>query len=408
MGKARRYISRMERVAKIMHKLFPRKVLGVLHIVCFAVVGSIAANLSYAGTVQFGSPVVTGSDVQVPVVLQGDVGAGVAAMDFRFTYDPSVLQPVGIIAGQAAAEARKTVSSNMVSPGEYVVVLFGMNQSVIQAGEVVTVAMKRVGEAASGESQIAINQTTLASLQGQEIASEGSTGTVSFTAPPTQDNGETPDPPVTPGDDPGNKPTPNPADPDVPDGSGGGTLPRFVSDSPSAEDDADKDDEVTSPSNDPAVSGLSTVPSGSNMDSSRAKLAEASDALSQRRSALAVDAATVGERAASLEQGASGEASGSGVRQAPVPATHGSREGGLRGVSVNGAAEGLKVAQAGVPGASEAVDGTPDSVNAKGTDEGQGIAWSGMRASGGLLAGLAGGAIMLGAIVMLLRKRLFT
>ncbi|MBX7257562.1 MAG: hypothetical protein K1Y02_14475 [Candidatus Hydrogenedentes bacterium] len=388
-----------------MSKLLARNALSGRAQWCVPVIAQIVACLSFAGTVQVGTPVINGSDVTVPVVLQGDVGAGVAAMDFRLSYDPSVLQAVGFVAGTAAADARKTVQANVVAPGECVVVLFGMNQSVIQSGEVVTVAMKKVGEANAGQSQITINQTTMASFQGQEIASEGSVGTIDFSTTPPQDGGDTPDTP-TPPDNPGGGETPTPTDPgDTPTNPGGsGGVPRFVNG-----DDTDKDesgDMDSSPSpNVPTV--RVPVPAGE-PDGSRAKLAEASDELNRRRAAMLApssDAAARNPGAAATAQAGTAEAGNAGNRQVPVPVPRGGQGNSLHASPVS--AEGtLNMAQVGVPGSGSTSSSVLDASLANGGGEsGRDLSRPPMLRM--ILLGVFAGAAMLGAVVMLLRKRLF-
>src|SRR5690606_31234605 len=51
------------------------------------------------GVLSMGTPSVDGTNVTVPVYLQGDINEGVAALDFTLQYDPSVLAPNGVRAG---------------------------------------------------------------------------------------------------------------------------------------------------------------------------------------------------------------------------------------------------------------------------------------------------------------------
>ena len=384
-----------------MSKLLLRKALNSQTKLLSAAFFHVGACIALAGTVQVGTPAINGSDVTVPVVLQGDVGAGVAAMDFRLNYDPAVLQPIGFIAGTAAVDARKTVQANVVAPGECVVVLFGMNQSVIQTGEVVTVSMKKVGEAASGQSQIAISQTTMASFQGQEIASQGSTGTVDFSQAPPSDGDNPPDPP-TPPDNSGGDPVPS--DPNSPATPGTGGIPRFVNGVDTGQDDAGEPD-TEADSNGDTPMGVVPVPSGSS-DESRAKLAQASDELDQRRAAMAVpslNAATKPSGVASSPSDGSANALEKDARQASVPMPRGQR--GNSSGTVAGAQEMLQMTQASAPRAGLDESGLADNALAGAASGATASVPSTL--SWAVLLGVLVGALMLGSVFMLVRKRLF-
>lgn len=164
-----------------------------------------AAN-ALAGTVQIGDPTVESRWVTFPIRLEGDVGNGVSAMDFRVTYDPSLFRPTAVSAGSAAMEANKRVEWNVSAPGECVVVVMGMNQSVLQGGDVAKVQLQRIGEASGNATALGISNPTLSSLQGKSIPAEGSQATVKMPA------------------DPGTKPTDNtkPSDPSKNDTTGQG------------------------------------------------------------------------------------------------------------------------------------------------------------------------------------------
>ena len=75
----------------------------------------LVGPLAFAGTLRVGVPVVNGNQVVLPVMLEGDTGAGVAALDFTLNYDPAVFTPVRAEASEAAQTARKQVESNEVS-----------------------------------------------------------------------------------------------------------------------------------------------------------------------------------------------------------------------------------------------------------------------------------------------------
>ena len=62
------------------------------------VVAAVVATLlvtfpAAAGTLRIGQPTVRGDEVTVPVVLEGEVADGVAAISFQLNYDPAAVQP---------------------------------------------------------------------------------------------------------------------------------------------------------------------------------------------------------------------------------------------------------------------------------------------------------------------------
>ena len=142
-------------------------------IIIFLMVIAVAQGAAFGvGTLQIGDPKVEGNQVTIPVVLGGDVGGGVSALDFRLTYDPKILQPVSAVAGSSAANVDKRVMANMVAPGEYKVVMMGFNQTTCSSGEVVKVIMQRVGDSGTETGNLSLVGPTLSSADGALIDSE--------------------------------------------------------------------------------------------------------------------------------------------------------------------------------------------------------------------------------------------
>lgn len=180
----------------------------------------LAGFAAHAGTLRVGAPEINGTRVVLPVLLEGDVSNGVAAMDFVVQYDPAVFEPVSAEAGAAAVAARKQVQSSEISPGNYVVLLFGMNQTTITGGQVANIVLNTKGQPAENQSAVTIEETTLSSVDGLEIPSSGSAQTVTFPPPPTDggdddapDDGSDGDSPP-PTDDDGGAPQPDPDRPE--------------------------------------------------------------------------------------------------------------------------------------------------------------------------------------------------
>lgn len=162
-----------------------------------------AGGVAEAGNLGIGSPTVEEQRVVVPILLESGAD-GVAALNFRLTYDPGVFEPVNVEPGRAALGANKQVTGNMPSPGEYVVVMMGFNQTTLSGGDIARVMFRRVGEAEGGLSRITIEDTALARWDGTEMPSEGGTGVVRLET-------QTPDKPEPPED------PPEPDEPAAPD-----------------------------------------------------------------------------------------------------------------------------------------------------------------------------------------------
>nr|ALS90088.1 cohesin domain protein [uncultured bacterium] len=131
------------------------------------------------GTLGIGAMRLENDQYSVPIVLNGGVDQ-VAALNFRLEYDPAVFRPVAAQSGSAAALADKVVTANSPTPGSYVVVMMGLNQSTVSQGEVARVIMERVGQPESGQSELVIQEPTLATPEGTELPSRGMSRTIDF------------------------------------------------------------------------------------------------------------------------------------------------------------------------------------------------------------------------------------
>lgn len=177
----------------------------------------LSAGAALAGTLSLGTPTVQGSQYTFPVYLRGE-GEGVAALDFRLGYDPTVFSPVSVQPGPAALSAQKQISSNVAEPGEYIVVLMGFNQNTVEPGAVAEVVLQKIGNPESGQSELLIAEPTMATSEGVEIDSAGTPRVVRFDG-----KDEAPAESETPAE------TPESADP----GEGGGELDSGTGNGPS-------------------------------------------------------------------------------------------------------------------------------------------------------------------------------
>ena len=123
-------------------------------------------------TLGIGTPKVEDNQVTFPIMLNGAPPEGVAAMDFRFRYDPVALQPVSAEAGAAAVKAGKRIMANVAQPGEYIIVLFGMSngtgQAVCANGEIARVVMRTKATDALSWG-LGITKLTASAADGTEI-----------------------------------------------------------------------------------------------------------------------------------------------------------------------------------------------------------------------------------------------
>lgn len=161
-----------------------------LKVVLFGVLFLAMGLAAHAGTLRIGAATVQGDRVTIPVVLDGDVGTGVSSVDFKFTYDPAVLEPVDTAAGAAATAAGKQVQTNTLEPGQYKVVMFGLNQTTIASGEVAQITMRKIGN--SGTTDVSVVEPNFADPNAVAIPSSGSSETLRLDANQEQDE-TTPD-----------------------------------------------------------------------------------------------------------------------------------------------------------------------------------------------------------------------
>lgn len=138
----------------------------------------LAIPAAHAGQINVGDPQVDGETITVPVLLQAGGSGDVSSLDFRVRYDPNQLKPVRAMPGPSAQNADKDVIGNERNPGEFSVVMMGLNRNVVGDGEVANITFERVG--GGNAADVRITQTTLASPDAVEIPSRGSSRTISF------------------------------------------------------------------------------------------------------------------------------------------------------------------------------------------------------------------------------------
>ena len=178
---------------------------------------------AFAGTLRLGAATYEGENVTFPVILDGETSTGASTIMFSLSYDSNVLEPAGNAStGAAAAAADKLVQSNVPAPGEYKVIMMGMNQSVLNSGEIATITMK-IKDPGAGQANLEITNTSIASPEGAEIPSEGSSDTIKF----SDANNPEKDPEQDQNDDQTNDETTD-DDPQQPTEDGAGDTPTPV------------------------------------------------------------------------------------------------------------------------------------------------------------------------------------
>lgn len=181
------------------------------------------AGTAQAGSIQLGAPTVESGVYELPITLSGGNGQ-VSAMDFRIQYDPAVFRPVTVAAGPMALQANKQVIGNGPTPGEYVVIMHGINQNTVGNGDVATVRFERI-DGGEGASRLDIVEPTLAGIDGDELPVSSSGRTVGRAD--DSDSGNTPGTGGgVPGDDgASDEPAPEPATPVASDTPGDTPVP---------------------------------------------------------------------------------------------------------------------------------------------------------------------------------------
>ena len=153
----------------------------------------IPAAAAVAGTLGIGAWTAEDYEYMVPIVLRSDSDE-VAALDFRLRYDPAVFEPIAAEPGVAALQANKMVTANVPVPGEFIVVMMGLNQTTVPSGEVARLALRRIGTPASGASELSVGDPTLATWEGIELPVQGASATIRFEARDTEGEEEDMDP----------------------------------------------------------------------------------------------------------------------------------------------------------------------------------------------------------------------
>lgn len=125
---------------------------------------------AHGGTLRIGTPIVEDNQYVFPIFLVEDTGE-VAALDFQFRYDPRVFVPVGVTAGPVALQANKQVLGRLRDPGEFGILIMGLNDLGINDGEVARITFDRSESADVSATQLRVTNVTFSDGDGVEIPS---------------------------------------------------------------------------------------------------------------------------------------------------------------------------------------------------------------------------------------------
>jgi hypothetical protein len=145
----------------------------------FVVIMSVLQG-AQGGTLRIGDPIVEDDQYVFQIFLVEDTDE-VAALDFRFSYDPEIFDPAGVTAGNAALQASKQVLGRVRDPGEFGVLVMGLNSFGIQEGEVARIAFERTDTDDAAATQLAVTNITFSDGEGVEVPSEENTRSLSLT-----------------------------------------------------------------------------------------------------------------------------------------------------------------------------------------------------------------------------------
>ena len=143
---------------------------------CVVLLGAADAG---AATLGLGSASATpgGATVILPLTLTPDTGETVVAFQLDLGFDAAFLSLTNVGLGPASAAASKTLSVNTLGPGAVRVLVAGINQTAIAAGDVLDLSVQ-VNAGATGTSNIALGNVVLADPNGHSVPVTTANGTI--------------------------------------------------------------------------------------------------------------------------------------------------------------------------------------------------------------------------------------
>ena len=152
-----------------------------------ATAGRVAIDGQLTSDLSLSLPAQTSANgrFELPVDLTGS-GPSLADIQFELTYPDSGLQLVGVLPGEAAQMAGRTVSMAPLAPGRALVLVQGLDVAVLPAGELVRVVMLTSGYGGSAPRQVRIGAVVAADPDGREVPVTSGAGWVTVSGTPSR------------------------------------------------------------------------------------------------------------------------------------------------------------------------------------------------------------------------------
>jgi hypothetical protein len=118
------------------------------------------------------------ADVHVPLNIALDSGDAVCGIQLNLVYDASKMTLTGVHTGQAAANAEKTASFHIATPGKSAIIVSGMNKTSIEAGCVAEAIFDLVSGTANQTCVLSMEKLIMTDAAGRTVASSGVSGSI--------------------------------------------------------------------------------------------------------------------------------------------------------------------------------------------------------------------------------------
>jgi hypothetical protein len=153
-----------------------------MSVILFLVMALLGAGSASAATLTASSvsDVKPGdASVEVSISLANETAnAVVGGIQMDVEFDPSALEIASVKAGEAAAQANKTVSSNPLSDGVRRVIVAGLNQNAISDGIVVILSFNIKATAAAGAYPVLLTELQLVNPDGVQLSGDTVAGSI--------------------------------------------------------------------------------------------------------------------------------------------------------------------------------------------------------------------------------------
>jgi len=143
----------------------------VYYIIAFSCTIILTSNLE-AATLSVGSASGSPGDknIAVPVGLTSTPGEKVCGFNFDLSFDTSRLSFKEVTLGSGAVDAGKSLSFSQPSSNTIRVIVVGLNQNVIDDGEVLTFTFDILDKASGGKAEITITKPSISDPKGKLLA----------------------------------------------------------------------------------------------------------------------------------------------------------------------------------------------------------------------------------------------